>query len=156
MRISDWSSDVCYSDLEAGRAPRIGFVVGRAGYASGEGDATVDAFPDPADEGFGHPRRGIEPGMEIRSQHLFAARAADGPGNRIQRDHAARAFPYRPQVRITHQSRIYPFLDVADASAPLQGVAGNLPGVAGRTRSEERRVGKECVSTCRSRWSPYH
>src|SRR3546814_18100388 len=26
------------------------------------------------------------------------------------------------------------------------------PGV----RSEERRVGKECVSTCRSRWSPYH
>src|SRR3546814_15080165 len=32
---------------------------------------------------------------------------------------------------------------------------------AGRTRiienrSEERRVGKECVSTCRSRWSPYH
>src|SRR3546814_3502174 len=27
-------------------------------------------------------------------------------------------------------------------------------GFAGR--SEERRVGKECVSTCRSRWSPYH
>src|SRR3546814_4776499 len=32
-------------------------------------------------------------------------------------------------------------------------------GAAERTlggRSEERRVGKECVSTCRSRWSPYH
>src|SRR3546814_1030228 len=27
---------------------------------------------------------------------------------------------------------------------------------ARRDRSEERRVGKECVSTCRSRWSPYH
>src|SRR3546814_9293823 len=27
---------------------------------------------------------------------------------------------------------------------------------AARQRSEERRVGKECVSTCRSRWSPYH
>ena len=26
----------------------------------------------------------------------------------------------------------------------------------GESRSEERRVGKECVSTCRSRWSPYH
>src|SRR3546814_500317 len=25
-----------------------------------------------------------------------------------------------------------------------------------KTRSDERRVGKECVSTCRSRWSPYH
>src|SRR3546814_15085101 len=27
---------------------------------------------------------------------------------------------------------------------------------SGNNRSEERRVGKECVSTCRSRWSPYH
>ena len=27
---------------------------------------------------------------------------------------------------------------------------------AGKTRSEERRVGKECLSQCRSRWSPYH
>src|SRR3546814_12157119 len=31
------------------------------------------------------------------------------------------------------------------------GLAGGQPG-----RSEERRVGKECVSTCRSRWSPFH
>src|SRR3546814_14188823 len=30
------------------------------------------------------------------------------------------------------------------------GESGSFP------RSEERRVGKECVSTCRSRWSPYH
>src|SRR3546814_13271853 len=29
-------------------------------------------------------------------------------------------------------------------------------GIAPFGRSEERRVGKECVSTCRSRWSPYH
>src|SRR3546814_7058824 len=28
--------------------------------------------------------------------------------------------------------------------------------VSKSARSEERRVGKECVSTCRSRWSPYH
>src|SRR3546814_3588899 len=28
--------------------------------------------------------------------------------------------------------------------------------VCGSNRSEESRVGKECVSTCRSRWSPYH
>src|SRR3546814_3664748 len=28
--------------------------------------------------------------------------------------------------------------------------------LAGAGRSEERRVGNECVSTCRSRWSPYH
>src|SRR3546814_12054441 len=30
------------------------------------------------------------------------------------------------------------------------------PIVATEARSEERRVGKGCVSTCRSRWSPYH
>src|SRR3546814_20816006 len=30
------------------------------------------------------------------------------------------------------------------------------PVCLGKARSEERRVGKECVSTCRSRWSPYH
>src|SRR3546814_15609211 len=29
-------------------------------------------------------------------------------------------------------------------------------GIVDDLRSEERRVGKECVSTCRSRWSPYH
>src|SRR3546814_6384205 len=34
---------------------------------------------------------------------------------------------------------------------------GTGSGAAERSsRSEERRVGKECVSTCRSRWSPYH
>src|SRR3546814_4674202 len=30
------------------------------------------------------------------------------------------------------------------------------PSAFNSPRSEERRVGKECVSTCRSRWSPYH
>src|SRR3546814_15815653 len=34
--------------------------------------------------------------------------------------------------------------------ALVYGYAGSM------SRSEERRVGKECVSTCRSRWSPYH
>src|SRR3546814_4005587 len=35
------------------------------------------------------------------------------------------------------------------------GCSGNIE-YPGSQRSEERRVGKECVSTCRSRWSPYH
>src|SRR3546814_7823780 len=33
---------------------------------------------------------------------------------------------------------------------------GSALCMANTYRSEERRVGKECVSTCRSRWSPYH
>src|SRR3546814_15396103 len=37
----------------------------------------------------------------------------------------------------------------------MQSRAVELSGTT-TTRSEERRVGKECVSTCRSRWSPYN
>src|SRR3546814_4795080 len=36
------------------------------------------------------------------------------------------------------------------------GLRGAIPDIGIGPRSEERRVGKECVSTCRSRWSPYH
>src|SRR3546814_12941994 len=42
---------------------------------------------------------------------------------------------------------------------PLLGFRTNEKkhcGLHKTMRSEERRVGKECVSTCRSRWSPYH
>src|SRR3546814_7261815 len=39
---------------------------------------------------------------------------------------------------------------------PLLARADLPPELAYRMRSEERRVGKECVSTCRSRWWPYH
>src|SRR3546814_2542802 len=52
-------------------------------------------------------------------------------------------------------------------SAPVEGAQGRrlhllqrgtppAQGAPPVSRSEERRVGKECVSTCRSRWSPYH
>src|SRR3546814_17466940 len=43
------------------------------------------------------------------------------------------------------------------AARPLEwGVMRCGLAIGRRVRSEERRVGKECVSTCRSRWSPYH
>src|SRR3546814_4777439 len=38
----------------------------------------------------------------------------------------------------------------------LDHLAAKTLELNGIGRSEERRVGKECVSTCRSRWSPYH
>src|SRR3546814_21021983 len=61
----------------------------------------------------------------------------------------------------------------AVAELTARCLTGEIPAFAGMTtliisvipaqagippvhRSEERRVGKECVSTCRSRWSPYH
>src|SRR3546814_2890814 len=52
--------------------------------------------------------------------------------------------------------------DGIDAGGDAAGIVAlsesrqDLVGDDGMGRSEERRVGKECVSTCRSRWSPYH
>src|SRR3546814_17920972 len=49
------------------------------------------------------------------------------------------------------------YLDPMFEGWGLVWIGGALASVAvGLTRSEERRVGKECVSKCRSRWSPYH
>src|SRR3546814_6729573 len=45
---------------------------------------------------------------------------------------------------------------IADLSTEQVQALDQLFDDAGGMRSEERRVGKECVSTCRSRWSPYH
>src|SRR3546814_4492143 len=51
-------------------------------------------------------------------------------------------------------------VDRQDAGAAAAQAAAGLHAVeveaAALVRSEERRVGKECVSTCRYRWSPYH
>src|SRR3546814_16650624 len=47
------------------------------------------------------------------------------------------------------------------SSVGIKGTAGFAPYAMAKAalrglRSEERRVGQGCVSTCRSRWSPYH
>src|SRR3546814_3914352 len=44
----------------------------------------------------------------------------------------------------------------SEKKAALSSAAAKLCAGEAIVRSEERRVGKECVSTCRSRWSPYH
>src|SRR3546814_15667945 len=50
-----------------------------------------------------------------------------------------------------------PVVHVADAEQQFRRrVLPERETADGLLRSEERRVGKECVSTCRSRWSPYH
>src|SRR3546814_132153 len=55
---------------------------------------------------------------------------------------------------------IHIFVDPATSKEHLMLTLGDVsdgkPVLARVHRSEERRVGKECVSTCRSRWSPYH
>src|SRR3546814_13625179 len=99
MRISDWSSDVCPSDL-----PGL-LAVG-------------------------------EPRLPEVEEHLLLVAVIVGIAGR---DLAA------PVERQAHGFEL----------AAHRGNVFRRPG-GGWHRSEERRVGKECVSTCRSRWSPYH
>src|SRR3546814_15015255 len=68
-------------------------------------------------------------------------------------------------VDVHFQHRIARFVAIGAGEALfavpfVEPLERHLPGIAEThvilQRSEERRVGKECVSTCRSRWSPYH
>src|SRR3546814_3615157 len=95
MRISDWSSDVCSSDLADPYLRWAGALEEGRNESSSDAEARGAALS--------HPARLLEP----------------------------RRRDPRPLLRHRYDRR-------------------------GRERSEERRVGKECVSTCRSRGSPYH
>src|SRR3546814_13692594 len=97
MRISDWSSDVCSSDLLADRCEADDFQLARA---------------EPWDPPFAH-REAVE---------------TTGFAERLSADErGGAASPSGGKFRLARREG----------------------------SSEERRVGKECVSTCRSRWSPY-
>src|SRR3546814_17441968 len=66
---------------------------------------------------------------------------------------------YLRTVAAMGQNPLFDFGPEADFKNSAMNIAyatqGGL-GLTATTRSEERRVGKACVSTCRSRWSPYH
>src|SRR3546814_12632455 len=99
MRISDWSSDVCSSDLPNSRVGGTGSI----GVSRGEeGELTDPALVNTSDPDLQNYSAAAERG-DLEEAATALADAVDEP-----------------------------------------------------VRSEERRVGKECVSTCRSRWSPYH
>src|SRR3546814_14495890 len=104
MRISDWSSDVCSSDLgykNVMEVPRIEKIV----LNMGVGDAVQD-------------KKKVE--IAASEMELIAGQK--------------------------------PVVTKAKKSIAGFKLREGMP----IGRSEERRVGKECVSTCRSRWSPYH
>src|SRR3546814_11229857 len=103
MRISDWSSDVCSSDLRVQAVAQVqdfpGVNLDIAGLTLEATERLVDHYP-------------------------------------CMRQRVTLAGSTRRQQQRAH-ARCLPHADGTDI------------------RSEERRVGKECVSTCRSRWSPY-
>src|SRR3546814_17367765 len=105
MRISDWSSDVCSSDLFAEARDLLHFI----------------GWHRQADPPLDH----VEHGLGRLRQVVEVLRGEPEPG-----------------------AELAPHLGDLDHVGREQRVLGD--------RSEERRGGKECVSTCRSRWSPYH
>src|SRR3546814_16620671 len=120
MRISDWSSDVCSSDLN--QAP------------SNNAKATV-AQTGNANQSYVDQTLALTGG-----DNTTATVAQTGNRNYSYVDQSAA----ENDAFVTQTSN-------DSSSTVLQSGANSTATV----RSEERRVGKECVSTCRSRWSPY-
>src|SRR3546814_4311515 len=109
MRISDWSSDVCSSDLYIAQPPL---------YKLKSGKQETYVKDD-------HELNEWLIGSALDNASLLTG---------------AVAVPNETLVPLSHE----------------YAAVGEIIDRIGRRRSEERRVGKECVSTCRSRWSPYH
>src|SRR3546814_9121348 len=103
------------------------------------------------------------PGQAPRRPALENLGMAVGPGEREGADEAGAAVDVRPLFGEQAFDLAHRQIPVA-ARIALEPLAfgptgGHDPRPAAERRdlrSEERRVGKECVSTCRSRWSPYH
>src|SRR3546814_20821117 len=116
MRISDWSSDVCSSDLRErfGAQPRAVTRLARL--------------------------RGL-----VLAQFLAHPRA-------FGLEHAAIEIADDPLERLVRRIGAAPILERQFDRHSAAAIKDDLL----HPRSEERRGGKECVSTCRSRWSPSH
>src|SRR3546814_19599878 len=113
MRISDWSSDVCSSDLQGGD---VGLGNDRpllAGQPTGfaEAEEAFDLLVDP-------------------THRLHFTKLVDRAGDSE-----------------TLFSGVFDKAEISVHASPRDALAPS-------TRSEERRVGKECVRRCRSRWTP--
>src|SRR3546814_17580251 len=91
-------------------------------------------------------REGLRRGLGIGPYRQAIAAAADamvsgvGANSRVERDDSLAVGEQRIDIDLAHLG------DVDDELGKPDETGG---------RSEERRVGKECVSTCRSRWWPY-
>src|SRR3546814_11839673 len=128
MRISDWSSDVCSSDLREEKLQEVPIAV-----------TAMDAKQ-----------------IETRGIQNVGDLSALAPGLQISKTASNSTIS---QITIRGLSQINPaiYWDPA-VGVYVDGVyIGTAQGgIFDIVRSEERRVGKECGSTCSSRWAPHH
>src|SRR3546814_13630341 len=153
MRISDWSSDVCSSDLEQVREYYIGSMLNGGGSWPGQDkQATPGDWVALADRLY---EASMSTDMQVPVPVIWGTDAVHGHGNVI----GATLFPHNIGLGAAHDA------ELVGRIAAATGRAVQAPGLdwlfppavpVVQDRSEEGRVGKECVSTCSSRWSPYH
>ena len=96
----------------------------------------------------------VEEAVKIMIDQMIEALSSD---NRIEiRGFGSFALHHR-EPRVGRNPKTGKSVDVAAKAVPHFKPGKALRDAVNESgRSEERRVGKECVSTCRSRWSPYH
>src|SRR3546814_18821652 len=135
MRISDWSSDVCSSDLPKGAFDFEEF----SSYFPITVICTLIGAPADTIPSLRSSLEAVGLSASMQREHVPALQAGfieiDGFVHKLIADRRC-------------GKRLRPERDLLDEL--LQAIDG------GGLRSEERRVGKECVSKCRSRWSPDH
>src|SRR3546814_14566079 len=140
MRIIDWSSDVCSSDLEFPRSPRIL-----------QGALVAYQLPDliPSIIVFQYNPEDVSRNLQGRSTtgggRGDAGRTNGPPSETIS---------LSVEIDATDQLE-HPGENGVTVDNGLHPVIAALEGLM-YPRSEERRVGKECVGTCRYRLAPYH
>src|SRR3546814_18909490 len=132
MRISDWSSDVCSSDLSvlAVTGPQQYEQVMRAVHDAAPPDTRHDPYIDLV------PPQGIK----LTPRHYAYLKLSEGCNHRC-------SFCIIPSMRGNL---------VSSPIGDVMGEAQRLVNAGVKERPEVRRVGKECVSTGRSRGSAYH
>src|SRR3546814_17163648 len=83
---------------------------------------------------------------------------SDKTGTLTRNEMTARRIISRRYTMLASGSGYVPegHIQIAGAGDQAEAMAASLPLIrCGLLRSEERRVGEECVTTCRTRWSPY-
>src|SRR3546814_5828517 len=174
MRISDWSSDVCSSDLRWDHSYfhmlldyEYELVRSPAGAKQWQ---PVNVAPEDLAPGAHSPDRRVPTMMTTADMAMKVDPEYRKIAERFRDDPAAFADAWaRAWFKLTHRD-MGPKVRYLGPEAPQEELIwqdplpkaaytpigdGDVAALKKRIRSEERRVGKECVSTCRSRWSPY-